>query len=77
LSPLEELGQTILIKDLKLPVGVKLTKHPEEIVVQVLEPEKIEEELAKPTEEKVEEVKVVEKPEKAETEEASEAEGKK
>lgn len=50
----------ILVKDLKVPEGVKILKAPEEIVVSVTPPEKIEEELEKPIEEKVEEVKRVE-----------------
>jgi large subunit ribosomal protein L25 len=66
LDPLDELGKTILVRDLRLPPGVKILKNPEEIVVQVMESEKIEEELEKPAEEKVEEVKVVEKEKKKE-----------
>ena len=66
LDTLDELGKTILIKDLQLPPGVKIIKNPEEIVVQVMESEKIEEELEKPVEEKVEEVKVIEKEKKEE-----------
>ena len=66
LGPLDELGKTILIKDLLLPPGVKILKNPEEIIVQVMESEKIEEELEKPAEEKVEEVKVIEKEKKKE-----------
>jgi large subunit ribosomal protein L25 len=61
LSSLDELGKTILIKDLQVPQGAKMLKHPEEIVAQVMAAEKIEEELEKPVEEKIEEVKVVEK----------------
>jgi len=51
----------ILIKDIKLPEGVKILKKPEEIVVLVAPPEKVEEELVKPIEEKVEEIEKVEK----------------
>lgn len=65
---LETFEDNILIKDLKLPEGVKILKNPEEIVVAVLPPEKVEEELEKPIEEKVEEVEKVE--EKKEAEEA-------
>ena len=71
LDTLDELGKTILIKDLQLPPGVKIIKNPEEIIVQVMESEKIEEELEKPVEEKVEEVTVIEK-EKKEKEETEE-----
>jgi len=67
LSSLDELGKTILVKDLQVPQGTKMLRHPEEIVVQVMAMEKIEEELAKPVEEKIEEVKVVEKEKKKET----------
>lgn len=66
ISSLDEIGQSILVKDLVIPEGVKLNKEADEIVVQVQAVEKIEEELAKPVEEKVEEVKVVEKEKKEE-----------
>jgi len=59
----------ILIKDLKLPEGVKILKDPEEIVASVSPLEKVEEELVKPIEEKVEEVEKVEEKEKEEAEE--------
>ncbi len=64
LDSLNELGKTILIKDLLLPPGVKIIKNPEEIVVQVMESEKIDEELEKSVEENVEEVRMVEKEKK-------------
>lgn len=51
----------ILIKDLKVPEGVKIQREPDEIVALVTPPEKVEEELVKPIEEKVEEVEKVEK----------------
>ncbi len=54
----------ILIKDLNLPEGVKVLKEPEEIVALVIPPEKVEEELEKPIEEKVEKVEKVEEKEK-------------
>ena len=50
----------ILIKDLKLPKGVKIQRESDEIVAIVTPPEKVEEELEKPIEEKVEEVEKVE-----------------
>lgn len=62
-SQLKTFEDHILIKDLKLPDGVKISKSPEEILAFVARPEKVEEELVKPIEEKVEEVKRVEKPE--------------
>ncbi|HOW13100.1 MAG TPA: 50S ribosomal protein L25, partial [Candidatus Pacearchaeota archaeon] len=51
----------ILVKDLILPQKVKVLREPDEIVALVVPPEKIEEELQKPIEEKVEEVEKVEK----------------
>jgi len=57
----------ISIKDLAVPEGVKILKEQDETVVFVAEPEKVEEELQKPVEEKVEEVeKAEEKKEKEE-----------
>lgn len=56
----------ILIKDLALPPNVKVLKKEDEIVASVAEPKKVEEELAVPIEEKVEEVEKVEKPKKEE-----------
>ncbi|MBI2626455.1 MAG: 50S ribosomal protein L25 [Candidatus Nealsonbacteria bacterium] len=61
---LNVLEDRILVKDLKVLEGVEILKGQNEIVVSVAAPEKVEEELAKPVEEKVEEVKVVEKEKK-------------
>ena len=58
----------ILIKDLELPKDVKIKKELDEIVAFVAAPKKIEEELEKPVEEKVEEVEKVEKGKKEEGE---------
>lgn len=58
---LKTFGEHILIKDLTLPEGVKILKDPEEVVALISSPEKVEEELEKPIEEKVEEVEKVEK----------------
>lgn len=58
---LKTFEDSILIKDLKLPEGVKILKDSDEIVAKVSPPEKVEEELVKPIEEKVEEVEKVEK----------------
>jgi len=57
---LKTFEDNILVKDLILPEGVKVLKTPDEMVAQVIPPEKVEEELAKPVEEKVEEVEKVE-----------------
>jgi len=66
---LKTFEDNILIKDLKLPEGVKILREPEEIVAHVLAPVKVEEELVKPVEEKVEEVEKVEEKKEEETEE--------
>ncbi|MDI6602979.1 MAG: 50S ribosomal protein L25 [Patescibacteria group bacterium] len=65
-SQLKSFEDNILIKDLKLAEGVKISRAPEEILAFVAPPEKIEEELEKPIEEKVEEVEKVEKEKKEE-----------
>jgi large subunit ribosomal protein L25 len=57
---LDNFGDSILAKDLILPEGVKVLRGPDEIIVLVAEPQKVEEELAKPIEEKVEDVEKVE-----------------
>ncbi len=59
-SALKTFEDKILIKDLKTKEGVKVLKDLNEIIAEVSPPEKIEEELAKPIEEKVEEVEKVE-----------------
>jgi len=73
ISALKTFEDAITIKDLAIPQGVKILKEPDETVVFVAELEKVEEELAKAVEEKVEEVeKVEEKKEKEEMEEKEE-----
>ncbi len=71
----------ISVKDLILPKEVKVLLKPDEIVVSVVEPQKVEEELAKEIEEKVEDVEKVEKEKKeaevVEEEKPPAAEGKK
>lgn len=59
----------IFIKDIKLAEGVKILKDPGEIVAHVAPLEKVEEELQKPIEEKVEEVEKIEKEKKEKVEE--------
>lgn len=68
----------ILIKDLPVSKDVKILGKPGEIVASVAPPEKVEEELEKPLEEKVEEVEKVEekKEEKVVEEEKTEREEK-
>lgn len=66
IDSLKTFEDNILIRDLVLPEGVKALRSSEEIVALVTPPEKIEEELAKPVEEKVEEVKIAQEEEKEE-----------
>jgi len=74
-SVLKTFKESILIRDLIIPTEVKvLKKHAEEIVASVTPPEKVEEELEKPIEEKVEEVEKVEKKKKEEELETEETE---
>ena len=70
---LETFEDKVLIKDLQLPEGVKILRNPEEIIAHVAPPEKVEEELQKPIEEKVEEIEKVEKEKKPKEEDAKEA----
>lgn len=63
---LKTFEDSIKIKDLKLSEGVSIHRGQEDVVAFVASPEKIEEELEKPIEEKVEEVEKVEKPKKEE-----------
>jgi large subunit ribosomal protein L25 len=55
IGSLKTFNDRILIRDLKLPKGVKALRKPEEIVAFVSPPEKVEE-LEKPIEEKVEKI---------------------
>lgn len=64
LSNLRTFEDHILVKDISAGPKVKILRPEDEIVAQVLPPEKVEEELEKPIEEKIEEVEVVEKKEK-------------
>jgi large subunit ribosomal protein L25 len=61
IEKLKTFEDEIFVSDLKLPEGVKILKNPKEIVAFVAPPEKVEEELAKPVEEKVVVEKVAEK----------------
>lgn len=75
ISSLVNFESSIAVKDLDLPEGVKTLKNPEEIVALAVEAQKVEEELEKPIEEKVEDVAKVEK-EKKDVVTEEEAEGK-
>src|SRR3989338_1932703 len=68
ISGLKTFEDHILIKDLKFAEGVEILRDSSDIVVSVAAPEKVDEELAKPAEDKVEEVKVVGKEKKASAE---------
>ena len=64
IEKLKTFEDNILIKDLVLPEGVKALKDSLDIVVLAVPVQKVEEELKKPIEEKVEEVEVAEKEKK-------------
>jgi len=69
-----DIGDSLHVKDLKLPPGIKVLTHPEEVIVTILSPVS-EEELEKLEEEKgvvSEEVEVVKKEKKEEVEEKRE-----
>jgi large subunit ribosomal protein L25 len=61
ISGLKSFQDFIFVRDLKLPEGVKVLRKEDDILAFVAPPEKVEEELEKPIEEKVEEVERVEK----------------
>ncbi|MCD6528645.1 50S ribosomal protein L25 [bacterium] len=67
---LKTFDDAILVRDLRLPEGVEILRESQDTIAFVAEPEKVEEELEKPIEEKVEEVEKV-KEEKEEKEEVS------
>lgn len=75
INSLNTFEDSIEIKDLKAPEGVKVLGDQTNTVAFVAQPQKIEEELAKPVEEKVEEVEKVgeKKEEEAEAETPKEA----
>ena len=64
----------ILIKDLQVSSGVQILHPAEAIVAQVVPAEKVEEELAKPVEENVQDVKVIKEEKKAKEEAEAAAE---
>lgn len=79
LSELKTFEHHISVKDLLVGEKVEILRTPEEMVAQVLPPEKVEEELEKPIEEKVEEVEKAEEKKEEEAkegEEVKEGEGK-
>jgi large subunit ribosomal protein L25 len=73
ISGLNTFEDSILVKDIILPGNIKVMDNLEETVVKVMEPEKAEEELAKPVaEEGVENIEKVEKKKKEEAGEGKE-----
>jgi len=66
IDKLKTFDDTILVKDLVVPDGVVIQKNPDDIVALAVPQQKIEEELEKPIEEKVEEVETIEKEKKEE-----------
>ena len=74
IESLKTFEDSILVKDLNLPSEVSVSQNPEDVIANVVPPQKVEEELAKPIEEKVEDVEKVE--EKKEDIEESEEEEK-
>jgi large subunit ribosomal protein L25 len=73
IDKLKTFEDEIFVKDLEIPADVKVLREPNEIVVTVSSIAKVEEELEKPIEEKVEDVEKVEKKQKEEVEETDEA----
>lgn len=66
ISSLKNIGDHILVKDLKVASNVTILKKPEEIIAAATAVEQIEEELAAPVEEDVSKVEKVEKEKKEE-----------
>lgn len=69
ISNLKTFKDNIVVKDLSVSSKVKILKDPEEIIITVSAPQKVEEELEKPIEEKEPELVKKEKEEKAEEKE--------
>jgi len=74
IGKLNTLEDEIFVRDLIVPENVELLREPDEIVATISVPEKVEEELEKPIEEKVEEVERVEKKKEEREEEKEETE---
>jgi len=69
---LENIGDEVAIKDISLPEGVEILRDPDEIVVTIVAPTNVEEELEKPIEEKVEDVEAIGEKKEEEGEETKE-----
>ena len=77
ISSLVTYGDEILVKDLIVPAGVKIMKDAKDMVAKAVPPAKVEEDLEKPLEEKVEDVEKVEKEKKVKEDVVEEPEKKK
>lgn len=73
IDKLKTFDDSVLIEDLVLPEKVKILRDPKDIIISVSPPEKVEEELVKPIEEKVEKVEKVEEKKEEEKEIAEES----
>jgi large subunit ribosomal protein L25 len=56
IESLDAIGKEIFVRDLIVPEGVEIMKDPNEILVLVAAPTRVEEELEKPIEEKIDEI---------------------
>ncbi|PIS34930.1 MAG: 50S ribosomal protein L25 [Parcubacteria group bacterium CG08_land_8_20_14_0_20_43_9] len=74
IESLDAIGKEIFVRDLVVPEGVEILKDPDEVLVLVAAPTKVEEELEKPIEEKIEEIEGMVKKGEEGAEEAGEAE---
>ncbi|MDP3990777.1 MAG: 50S ribosomal protein L25 [Candidatus Nealsonbacteria bacterium] len=63
---LNSFEDNILVKDIKMSEGVRILREPGEVIAHVAPPEKVEEELGKPIEEKIEEIEKVDEKKKEE-----------
>ena len=77
ISSLKTFEDEILTKDLKVEEGVKIMKDPEDVIISVSPPEKVEEELAKLEEEAVEPEVIGEKEKEESSQEKSSSESEK
>lgn len=59
INGLKTFDDEIFVKDLEIPKNVEVLRGPDEVIATVSPPEKVEEELEKPIEEKVEDVEKV------------------
>ena len=67
IDKLKTFEDTITVGDLQVPENVKILKEADEIIALAAAPQKVEEELEKPIEEKVEDVEKVEEKKEKET----------